>query len=138
MASHGTMDGFDGEAFLRHAMACYEDAPESILVAMLAEEPAGILQMDFSAEAEQNVGRVPFVYIEPSIRDHGLGVQLIGQAVSSFRALGRKYLRLRCAPENTYAQHFYRKYGFHKVGEEPGGTGSLDTLEKYIGTEPIE
>ena len=138
MASHGTMDGFDGDAFLEHAMACYEDSPESVLVAMLAGKPAGVLQMDFSSEAEHHVGRVPFVYVEPSIRDHGLGVQLIGQAVSSFRALGRKYLRLRCAPENTYAQHFYQKYGFYKVGEEPGGIGSLDTLEKYIGTEPLK
>ena len=137
MASHGTMDGFSGEAFLRNAMACYEDSPDSILTAMLAGKPAGILQMDFQTEAELGVGRIPFVYMAPEIRDHGLGVQLLGQAVSTFRALGRKYLRLRCAPENTFAQHFYQKYGFYKIGEEPGGTGCLDTLEKYIGTEDL-
>ena len=62
-------------------------------------------------------------------------VQLIGQAVSAYRLLGRHHLRLRCAPENEYAQQFYKKYGFYKIGEEPGGTGYLDTLEKYIGTE---
>ena len=137
LASHGSMDGFDGEAFLQAAMACYEDSSDSILTAMLAGKPAGILQMDFRAEAELGVGRIPFVYMEPEIRDHGLGVQLLGQAVSTFRALGRKYLRLRCAPENTFAQHFYQKYGFYKIGEEPGGTGYLDTLEKYIGTDNI-
>ncbi len=137
IASHGAMEGFDGDAFLRNAMACYEDSPDSVLTAMLEGKPAGILQMDFQTDAESGVGRIPFVYMEPEIRDHGLGVQLLGQAVSSFRALGRKYLRLRCAPENTFAQHFYQKYGFYKVGEEPGGTGHLDTLEKYIGTEDI-
>ena len=138
LASHGTMDGFNGEAFLRDAMACYEHSPDSLFSAMLAGKPAGILQLDLQAEAELGVGRIPFVYMEPEIRDHGLGVQLLGQAVSTFRALGRKYLRLRCAPENTSAQHFYHKYGFYKIGEEPGGTGSLDTLEKYIGTEVIQ
>ena len=137
MASHGTMEGFDGEVFLRAAMACYTHSPSSILTAMLAGKPVGILQMDFSAEAELGVGRIPFVYMNPEIRDHGFGVQLLGQAVSTFRALGRHHLRLRCAPENIFAQHFYQKYGFYKVGEEVGGLGHLDTLEKYIGTEEL-
>lgn len=133
--SHGSMTGYNGEAFLDAAMACYGHSKDSVLTAMLAGKPAGILQMDFQAEAEDGIGRIPFIYMEPEIRDHGLGVQLLGQAVSTYRALGRRYLRLRCAPENEYAQHFYQKYGFYKVGEEPGGIGHLDTLEKYIGTE---
>ena len=45
-------------------------------------------------------------------------MQLIGQAVSFFRPLGRDKLRLRCAPYNHRAQHFYQKYGFVKVGED--------------------
>lgn len=133
--SHGTLSGFDGKTFLDAALACYNHSPNSVLTAMLAGRPAGILQMDFQAEADAGIGRIPFVYMEPEIRDHGLGVQLLGQAVSTYRSLGRRYLRLRCAPENEYAQHFYHKYGFYKVGEEPGGAGILDTLEKYIGTE---
>lgn len=137
IASHGSILGYHGDAFLAHAKACYSQSHNSVLTAMLAGKPAGLLQMDFSAEAELGVGRIPFVYMEPSLRDHGLGVQLIGQAVSTYRLLGRQYLRLRCAPENEYAQQFYKKYGFYKIGEEPGGTGYLDTLEKYIGTESI-
>ena len=135
ISSHGSILGYDGSAFLEGAKACYEQSHRSILTAMLAGKPAGILQMDFRAESELGVGRIPFVYIEPNLRDHGLGVQLIGQAVSAYRLLGRHHLRLRCAPENEYAQQFYKKYGFYKIGEEPGGTGYLDTLEKYIGTE---
>lgn len=133
MVSHGSMDGFDGKTFLRAAMACYEDAPDSILAAVLNGTPVGILQMDYRTEAELGVGRVPFLCLTPHIRDHGLGVQLLGQAVSTYRRLGRQYIRLRCAPENEKAQHFYKRYGFYKIGEEPGGTGHLDTLEKYIG-----
>lgn len=135
VSSHGSMSGFDGDAFLKSAMACYEDSPDSVLIAMLAGRPAGILQMDFRADAQLGAGRVPFVYMAGDTRHHGLGVQLLGQAVSTFRALGRQYIRLRCAPENEKAQSFYRRYGFYKIGEEPGGTGRLDTLEKYIGYE---
>lgn len=135
ISSHGTERGFDGSAFLESAMSCYYNDHNSVMTAILAGKPVGILQMDFQAEADKGIGRIPFICMTPEVRDQGLGVQLLGQAVSSYRALGRRYLRLRCAPENEHAQAFYKKYGFYKVGEEPGGLGSLDTLEKYIGTE---
>ena len=71
----------------------------------------------------------------PEFRRQGLGVQLLGQAVSTYRSLGRDTLRLRCAQDNTAGQRFYRRYGFQKTGEVPGARGTLDVLEKYIGYE---
>ena len=62
-------------------------------------------------------------------------MQLIGQAVSVFRSLGRTRLRLRCAPENGVAQRFYKKYGFVKTGAETDNQVNLDILEKQIGYE---
>lgn len=69
----------------------------------------------------------------PSCGPRGWGWQLIGQAVSFYRPLGRQYLRLRCASYNTPAPHFYQRYGFYKIGEEQGSRVPLDILEKYIG-----
>lgn len=69
----------------------------------------------------------------PTLRKRGLGVQLIGQAVSVYRPLGRDYLRLRCAPDNLVAQRFYKRYGFRKVCEATGTRVPLDIMEKYIG-----
>ena len=74
----------------------------------------------------------------PQLRCQGLGVQLLGQAVSTFRPLGRTRLRLRCAPDNGRAQRFYQKHGFVKVGEEQGARVPLDILEKNIGFETKE
>lgn len=135
MASHGTMDGFDGEAFLRTAEKNSARAPESVVAALLGDTTVGILQMDWDQEAELRAGRVPFFYMMPEFRSKGLGVQLLGHAVCTYRAKGRQFLRLRCAPENDRARKFYLSHGFYKVGEEPGGTGRLDTMEKYIGLE---
>ena len=135
MASHGTMDGFDGESFLRVAEQNSAHAPESVVVALLGDTPVGILQMDWVQEAELRVGRVPFFYMKPEFRSKGLGVQLLGHAVCTYRAKGRQFLRLRCAPENDRARKFYHSHGFYKVGEESGGIGHLDTMEKYIGLE---
>ncbi len=133
MASHGTMDCFDGDAFLSAAQRSYDFDPESVLIAMCQDRPVGMLHLDFQQQAQQRVGRVPFFYMMPEYRSKGLGVQLLGQAVSAFRARGRQYLRLRCAPENDRAKKFYQRHGFYKIGEEPGGIGHLDTMEKYIG-----
>lgn len=134
-ASHGTMDGFDGEAFLRTAEQNSAHAPESVLLALLGDTPVGVLQMDWEQEADLRVGRVPFFYMNPDFRSKRLGVQLLGHAVCTYRAMGRQFLRLRCAPENERAKKFYLSHGFYKVGEEPGGIGHLDTMEKYIGLE---
>ena len=133
MASHGSMDGFDGDKFLSVAEKNSAHSQSSVVLALLADTPVGVLQMDWEQEADLRVGRVPFLYMMPEFRSKGLGVQLLGHAVCTYRAMGRQYLRLRCAPENEQAQNFYRSHGFYKIGEEPGGAGYLDILEKYIG-----
>lgn len=134
-ASHGTMDGFDGESFLAVAEKNSAQDENCVLLALLGDTPVGVLQMDWQQDAEDQAGRVPFFYMAPEFRSKGLGVQLLGQAVCTYRAMGRQVLRLRCAPENERAKKFYASHGFYKVGEEPGGIGHLDTMEKYIGLE---
>ena len=132
---YGTLDGYNEEGFLAEAKATSADNPNSIMVAMRENEPAGILHINPHRGAEQGIGDIPFYYLTPDARHQGLGVQLLGQAISFLRPMGREKLRLRCAPSNAPAQSFYRKFGFVKVGEEPGVHGMLDILEKYIGYE---
>lgn len=134
-ASHGTMDGFDGDAFLAVAERNSAQDRRCVLEALLGDAFVGILQMDWQQDAELQVGRVPFFYVAPQFRSKGLGVQLLGQAVSTYRKTGRQFIRLRCAPENQRAKKFYVGHGFYKAGEEPGGVDHLDTMEKYIGLE---
>lgn len=137
---HGAELPCDSEAFQQDALRCWKQAPEkAVMAAMLGDEFSGILQLDLERWAEDGVGYVPFVYMAPDYRKKGLGVQLIGQAVSTYRAMGRTKLRLRCAPDNGVAQRFYKKYGFAKVGEVQGAGGiPLDLMEKDIGLRQIE
>ncbi len=132
---HGTLQGFNGEGFLSDARQHSLMDENSVLCAMLGDRMVGVLQMDFARDADGGVGGVPFYYLTPEARSKGLGVQLLGQAISTYRPMGRDKLRLRCAPENAVAQRFYQAHGFIKIGEEPGGCGTLDILEKYIGYE---
>lgn len=133
--THGTGIPFDGAGFLRAAEEHLSRTPWGVTVAMAGAEPAGILQLDPERYRGDNAGYIPFCYIVPQRRAQNLGVQLIGQAVSFYRPLGRDKLRLRCAPYNDHARYFYGKYGFCKIGEEQGSRVPLDILEKYIGYE---
>ena len=130
---HGSMLHFDGEGFLRDAMEHARYDKRCVMQVMLDDHPAGLLQLDMHRDAEKGVGGIPFFYMLPQYRKMGLGAQLLGQAISVYRPMGRKYLRLRCAPDNHVAQRFYKRYGFQKIGEDPGSRVPLDIMEKYIG-----
>ncbi len=130
---HGTLEHFDGPGFLNAAKAQAAYDPSAVQCGMVNGEMAGLIQLNLPRDADKGIGGIPFYYMAPQWRSQGIGVQLLGQAVSTYRKLGRTALRLRCAPENTVAQHFYQKHGFHKVGEEQGSAVPLDIMEKYIG-----
>lgn len=130
---HGSVVNFDGEGFVRDAERQAAYSLEAVWQVMLGDKPAGVVQLDIPTGEKERYGPVPFLYLLPEFRRQRLGVQLIGQAVSVFRAMDCDYLRLRCAPDNDVAQRFYARYGFHKIGEAEGSRVPLDVLEKYIG-----
>lgn len=137
LSIHHTMEHFDGQGFLEQARRCAARAPESVMCAMLKDRPVGLIQMDLEQDSEKGVGYIPFYYMGPDTRKQGFGVQLLGQAVATYRPLGREYLRLRCAPDNYVAQRFYKRYGFRKIGEAEGTRVPLDMMEKYIGYKDL-
>lgn len=132
-ASHGTMEHFDGEKFLADALEHAACDPAAVQQVMLGDRFAGILQLNLPRQRELGTGWIPFYYLTPEMRSKGLGVQLMGQAASVYRRLGRTSLRLRCARSNTAARHFYEKYGFRRIDEVESNGVTLDIMEKYIG-----
>lgn len=103
----------------------------NVNIFMAGERPVGIALYDVGRGVEEKAGYIEFLSILPEERGKGLGIQLIGQAVSMYRNSGRDRLRLRCPAENGRARRFFERYGFHQAGQEEG----QDLLEKYIGYE---
>ena len=132
---YGTLDRYDGRGFLADAMTVSRMDPACVITAMQGRRRAGVLQLDPTRDAGRNAGYISFLYLAPDQRRRGIGVQLIGKAVSVFRPRGRDKLRLVCSEANAAAMAFYEKYGFTRIGEDRGAYGKLYQMEKYIGYE---
>ena len=134
---YGSSEETEELALLKKVRERTDKDPESTVCAMLGDERAGILHMDFDRNAEKGIGHISFCHINTEHRSHGYGIQLIGQAVSAFRARGREYLQLSCAKNNEGARRFYFRCGFYPIGEKQGSHGPVDLMEKYIGYKDL-
>lgn len=104
---------------------------QNLTAAMSGDRAVGFLLTDPDRYREEKAGYIKALSLLPEDRGRGLGIQLVGEAISGYRNAGRDRLRLHCPVENESARRFFQKYGFAKIGEDPEG----DLLEKYIGYE---
>jgi len=128
---HGSMDGYTDD-YLTLAREHQAQNPDAVVEARLRDMPIGILELDTVRGAEQGEGAISFFYVSPEYRNRGLGVQLIGHAISVYRKLGRDRLTLRVAETNTAAIGFYERFGFRKTRQIPGARGALWEMEMDI------
>ena len=132
---YGNLDRCDTRGFLADAITVSRQDPACVQAAMRGKRRAGVLQLDPTRGAGERSGYISFLYLGPEERGAGVGIQLVGKAVSVFRPRGRDKLCLACSEANTAALAFYEKYGFRRAGTTPGAYGALYRMEKYIGHE---
>lgn len=137
-AAHGDLRGFEPEPYFRAAREHYRRDPESVYLLYDGDSFAGLLDLDTARGEHAGYGWVSLLYLCPEYRGQGLGVQLLGRAVTKYRALGRRSLRLYAAEDNTAALAFYRAHGFAELSRTPGAIGELVLMEKQIGSHRHE
>lgn len=132
-AAHGTTRGFSPEDYLLAAAAHRRADPGAVLRLWADDEPVGLVDMDTRRGEDEGYGWLSLIYLRPEYRGLGLGIQLLGRVIMHYRALGRRSLRLYAAEDNLPALAFYRRWGFEKIGAEPGRFGKNFLLEKKLG-----
>ena len=127
--AHGTLSGFSSEPYLRSAAASVNRTPLSLMKAFYGDDFAGIIELDTERMASLGAGWISFCYLTADKRGHSMGIQLIGHAVSVYRRLDRKSLRLHVAESNSAGIAFYDKLGFKCIGVEEGILCPLKLME---------
>ena len=131
-SAHGTLSGFDELSYLRAAKNAADDNPLSLMKAFYGDDYAGIIELDPERMADEGAGWISLCYLVNELRGQSMGVQLVGHAVSVYRKLGRKALRLHVSQDNERALAFYEKLGFTCIGTESGSIAPLNLMEKSI------
>lgn len=132
-AVHGSLDGFRPELYLdaaiRHVRAC----PDALAMILRPDgEAVGVVELDAERAKADGAGWICLCFIEEPYRRRLLGAQLIGHAVSVFRRLGYRSVRLNVFEGNAGAIRFYEAYDFRPVGESEGVGGRLLIMEKEL------
>jgi probable phosphoglycerate mutase len=80
--------------------------------AFLADEPVGIVGLDTKRDRKSGIGWISYVHVIPLQRNKTFGTQLLGLAISDFRKLRRRKLRIEI-PSGSLGINFMVKYGFN-------------------------
>ena len=131
IASYGSDRGFSS-VHLDGAKYRQQQEPGSVLEVWCEDTPCGILELAAHQGEDLGVGHIALLHLEEPFRGKGLGVQLLGAAVSYYRARGRKRLRLRVTAGNADALRFYRRWGFREESREQGLYGESLVMTKEI------
>jgi probable phosphoglycerate mutase len=129
------MSLFERQHYLENAEKCAKQNTQYLMCTMLRNTIVGVLQLDAERYKEDNAGYISFFYMLPEHRGRGLGVQMLGQAISTYRPMGRDKLRLACGEDNIRGMRFYEQHGFRKIASRQEAFGTINILEKYIGYE---
>lgn len=132
MESHGNLTGYVPSLYLHTATQLADKDPRCVMKLLANGEFAGLIQIDPERGAEEGAGWISLLYVEPSQRNRRLGIQLVGHAVSCFRRLGRRSIRLHVSKTNENALGFYRNNGFSILRETEGVGGVLYLMEMDI------
>ena len=130
--AHGDLTGFRAETYYEAALAHHRADPESVMLMLIGDEPAGLLDLDPVRGARAGYGWISLLYLLPEYRGQGLGVQVLGRATAHFENLGRTALRLHAAEDNPAALAFYKKWDFVPLSWTEGAKGKLWLMEKKL------
>ena len=130
---HGSLEGFQPGVYLDAAKRHVRANPDALVMIVRPDgERVGVTELDTERGRESKLGWICLCYVEAACRRIQLGAQLIGHAVSVFRNLGRRAVRLSVYEGNAGAIAFYEEYGFRVVGETEGVSSRLLVMEKEL------
>lgn len=125
-------DAYSDDQIIQRLRAFQSLCPEAVSFGMLDREAGGIIAMNTLENRDTEIGEMGGTCILPKYRGFGFGPQLIGNAVSVYRRMGKKVLQSTPAKHNPGAVKFYGKNGFDPVGEYHDENADFIIMQRNI------
>ena len=134
--AYGTDEGLDPAALLRDVERAQQVSPRSCTFGLLEDgTPAALVYLKTWYDEDPDVGLLGGFCISSEYRGCGLSAQILGQAISVYRSLGKTWLCAHVAEKNLRAQGFYRKFAFEQRGEHRDANGLHYRMFKRLTAE---
>lgn len=134
--AYGTDANLDPDALLRDVERAQRMSPRSVTFGCLESgEAVALIYLKTFYDDEPDVGLVGGFCIDEAYRGCGLSGQILGQAISVYRMLGKTYLCAHAAEKNARAQGFYHKFAFEQRGTYQDENGLHYRMFKKIGID---
>ena len=134
--AYGTDANLDPDALLRDVERAQRMSPRSVTFGCLESgEEVALIYLKTFYDDEPDVGLVGGFCIDEAYRGCGLSGQILGQAISVYRMLGKTYLCAHAAEKNARAQGFYQKFAFEQRGTYQDENGLHYRMFKKIGID---
>jgi GNAT superfamily N-acetyltransferase len=88
-------------------------------------------------EHEPMVARLRWFLVDPVARGHGLGRELLREAIQFSKDSGYTSIILWTVSQLTVAAKLYRDAGFRRVLHQPGRMGGVEVVEEMYELNPI-
>lgn len=131
-AAYGDEALLNAENFLEESYQMAQKNPRAVTFGMIDGIAGALVRMNVLDESVPNTGIVGSFCIEKKYRGFGFSPQILGQAISVYREMGKDYLAARVAARNERAQGFYKKNGFENMGEWYNELGKHFIMRKDI------
>lgn len=134
--AYGTVEGFDAEHYLADTARMLREDARAVTFGMVNEEAVALVRLNVCDSTHAETGMVGSFVIDAPYRGMGVAPQILGQAISVYRARGKQQLGAYVAENNARAQGFYQKYGFVRDGEMRNEHGLHYRMVKPIRVAP--
>lgn len=88
-----------------------------VLVAVDATRAVGVACVSYSWTVERGgtVAWLDELYVVPALREHGIGNELLAEAIAAASAAGCLTMELEVETSHARAEHLYRRHGFSDI-----------------------
>lgn len=85
-----------------------------VLLAVGQSGAVGVACVSYSWTVERggNVAWLDELYVQPAMREHGVGGELLGEAIAAASVAGCLAMELEVETSHARAEHLYRRHGF--------------------------